>query len=87
MNLLALATDGGEDGMEVTSKLLDQLPTILNEPRGVAYVLLCAQNKPDKVKREIRNWGPAWSVETVRRSGKQGGWERLQIIKIMRNGV
>ncbi len=87
MNILALATDGGADGMEVTKKLLDQLPTVLNETRGVAYVLLCAQNQPDKVKQEIRNWSPAWSVETVRQSGKRGGWERLQIIKIMRNGV
>lgn len=82
-NLLALATDGGEDGMEVTNRLLQQIPSILSV-RGVAYVLLCAQNRPELVRQRIRGWGNGWEVETVRTSGKQGGWERLQIIRIAR---
>lgn len=82
-NLLALATDGGEDGMEVTNRLLQQIPSMLRV-RGVAYVLLCAQNRPELVKQRIRDWGDGWGVETVRTSGMQGGWEKLQIIRIAR---
>lgn len=82
-NLLALTTDGGTDGMEVTNTLLAQIPIVLSS-RGVAYVLLCAQNKPDVVKQGIRTWGDGWSAETVRTSGRQGGWERLQIVRIWR---
>lgn len=82
--LLALATDGGIDGMEITNKLLGQLEDVLSD-RGIAYILLCAQNKPEAVKQRIRDWGPVWDVETVHTSGKQGGWERLQIIRISRS--
>jgi len=83
-NCLALATDGGADGMEVTNQLLQQLPDVLSD-RGIAYVLLCAQNRPDEVKKRIiREWGPGWQVETVGDSGKKGGWEKLQIVRIAR---
>ena len=84
-NCLALATDGGEDGMEITNELLEQLPMVLSE-RGVAYVLLCAQNRPEEVKKRVRAWegGGKWVVETVHESGKQGGWEKLQIVRIAR---
>jgi len=82
-NCLALATDGGADGMEVTNQLLEQVPEVLSE-RGVAYVLLCAQNRPEEVKRRIREWGEEWEVETVGDSGKKGGWEKLQIVRIAR---
>jgi len=70
--------------MEITNKLLDTLPTILSRDRGCAYILLCAQNKPESVKQRIRNWGPEWRVETVGSSGKKAGWEKLQIIRIWR---
>lgn len=82
---LALATDGGVDGMEVTNQLLEQIPSVLS-PRGIAYVLLCAQNRPEEVKQRIRGWGDGneWEVETVHESGKQAGWEKLQIIRIAR---
>lgn len=82
-NCLALATDGGVDGMEITNRLLEQLPEVLSE-RGVAYVLLCAQNRPEEVKQSIRTWGEEWDVETVHQSGKQAGWEKLHIIRIAR---
>lgn len=81
--LLALATDGGTDGMQVTDRLLDMLPEVLSD-RGVAYVLLCAQNRPEQVKRRIQVWGNCWDVQTVKTSGKQGGWEKLQVIRISR---
>lgn len=85
--LLALATDGGEDGMQVTKELLSQLPDILHPSRGVAYILLCAQNHPEQVKSKIENWGNEWLVDTIRYSGKQGGWEKLEIIRVQRNQV
>lgn len=85
-NMLELATDGGEDGMEVTNRLLEELPNVLSS-RGIAYVLLCAQNKPERVKEGIRQWrtqSVIWEAETVHSSGKQGGWEKLQIVRISR---
>lgn len=83
-HLLELSYAGGLDGMETTYRLLDALPDILSEDRGCAYILLCAQNKPELVKERIRNWGKAWEVQTVGNSGKKAGWEKLQIIRICR---
>ena len=82
--LLSLSYAGGKDGMEVTDRLLDDLHLILNEERGVAYVLLCKQNKPELVRERITGWGKTWSCETVGQSGKTGGWEKLQILRIRR---
>jgi release factor glutamine methyltransferase len=83
--LLELSYAGGEDGMVVTNRMLEQIPGILSADRGVAYVLLCAQNKPDVVKQRIREWGPGWMAETVGASGKKAGWEKLVIVRIWRN--
>ncbi|KAF2799505.1 N(5)-glutamine methyltransferas-like protein MTQ2 [Melanomma pulvis-pyrius CBS 109.77] len=80
--LLELSYAGGEEGMVVTNRMLGQLPRILNCVRGVAYLLLCAQNKPEEVKQRIRNWGTGWMAETVGRSGKTAGWEKLHIVRI-----
>ena len=80
--LLELSYAGGEDGMVVTNRMLEQIPDILELKRGVAYVLLCAQNKPEEVKGQIRNWGTGWRAETVGTSGKKAGWEKLQILRI-----
>ena len=81
--LLELSYAGGVDGMETTDRLLDQLPTILSE-RGVAYVLLCAQNKPEVVKASIRSKPGGWNAETVGSSGKKAEWEKLVILRIWR---
>ncbi|EGS23639.1 uncharacterized protein CTHT_0003340 [Thermochaetoides thermophila DSM 1495] len=86
--LLALSYAGGKDGMEVTDRLIAQLPQVLSS-RGVAYLLLCAQNKPEEVKKKIRSMeggGPnGWRAETVGTSGKKAGWEKLQIVRIWRD--
>ncbi|KAI1808345.1 methyltransferase domain-containing protein [Daldinia bambusicola] len=79
--LLALSYAGGRDGMETTDRLIESLPRVLSS-RGCAYVLLCAQNKPEEVKQRIQGFGEAWKVATVGSSGKQAGWEKLQIIRI-----
>ncbi|KAK4230964.1 hypothetical protein QBC38DRAFT_467445 [Podospora fimiseda] len=84
--LLALSYAGGKDGMETTNKVIDSLPELLSE-RGVAYILLCAGNKPEEVKMRIRDslgGGGIWSAETVGTSGRQAGWEKLQIVRIWR---
>lgn len=81
-HLLSLSYAGGIDGMEITIRLLEQIPTVLSEI-GVAYILLCRGNKPEEVKTSIKGWpdGP-WNAETVATSGKTAGWEKLEIIRI-----
>ncbi|KAK9773458.1 hypothetical protein SCAR479_09790 [Seiridium cardinale] len=81
--LLALSYAGGRDGMETTDRLIDSLGEILSI-RGCAYILLCAQNRPEEVKQRIKGFGKEWMVETVGSSGKKAGWEKLQIIRIWR---
>lgn len=83
-HLLSLSYAGGVDGMETTNRLLQSLPEVLNPSRGCAYLLLCAQNKPEQVNEQIRIWGKKWAVETVGTTGMKGGWEKLQILRIWR---
>lgn len=83
-HLLALSYAGGINGMETTDRLLAELPHILSE-RGVAYVLLCAQNRPETIVASIKTWeGGIWQAERVSSSGKQAGWEKLCVIRIWR---
>lgn len=84
-HLLSLSYDGGENGMETTNRLLAQIPDVLSKS-GAAYVLLCAQNRPNEVKESIKALpGGPWHVETVGTSGKKAGWEKLQIVRIWRD--
>ena len=83
-HLLSMSYEGGQDGMEITTTLLNQLRWVLNSEKGVAYVLLCQQNKPAKVINQLRNCEAAWIVDVVGRSGVQAGWEQLQILRICR---
>jgi release factor glutamine methyltransferase len=82
--LISLSYAGGTDGMHVTNRLLIELPDIISSVRGVAYILLCKQNKPDEVVERVRRWGPEWSATIVGQSGKTGGWEKLQVLRICR---
>lgn len=84
--LLALAYAGGADGMETTDRLVAALPRLLS-PRGCAYLVLCAQNKPDLVRRRVRAWGPQWRALAVGSSGKTTGWEKLQVVRIWRDAA
>ncbi|KAL4921528.1 hypothetical protein BDW62DRAFT_198095 [Aspergillus aurantiobrunneus] len=81
---LSLTYAGGRDGMETTERLLGSIPEVLDPARGVAYVLLCAQNRPEDVKRRIRGWEGGWRAESVGNSGLQAGWEKLVIVRIWR---
>lgn len=82
---LSLTYAGGMDGMETTNRLLEAVPDVLHPERGVAYVLLCAQNRPEEVKERIRGWGGGWQAESVGNSGTQAGWEKLVIVRIWRD--
>ncbi|KAK3355915.1 hypothetical protein B0H65DRAFT_555242 [Neurospora tetraspora] len=76
-HLLELTYAGGRDGMETTDRLIEALPGVLSE-RG---------NKPEEVKGRIRAMGTTegeWKAETVGTSGKQAGWEKLQIVRVWR---
>lgn len=83
--LLSLSYAGGFDGMETTNRFIEAIPSVLSPERGVAYLLLCAQNKPEEVRSRIqRDWN-GWTAETVGRSGVQAGWEKLVILRIYRS--
>ncbi|KAI6713330.1 hypothetical protein JHW43_004129 [Diplocarpon mali] len=83
-HLLSLSYAGGSDGMETTDRLLQSLNLIMDKQRGCAYILLCAQNQPEKVKQGVMEWGNGWAVDTVGTSGMTAGWEKLQIVRIWR---
>lgn len=59
---LDLALLGGEDGMVITWKVLNNIEHILSSD-GVAYILFCARNKPDIVADIMRDRG--WKVDVV----------------------
>lgn len=80
-HLLDLAVSGGVDGMETTWLLLYQLDHVLSQ-FGVAYVLLCARNRPKEVEIKLQQSG--WQTEKVGSSGKRGGIEKLCILRISR---
>lgn len=82
--LLSLSYAGGADGMETTDRLIAALPDTLSL-RGCAYILLCAQNKPEDVKSRMRELGLEWRAETVGSSGKTAGREKLQIVRVWRD--
>ncbi|QNQ01029.1 YALIA101S02e04258g1_1 [Yarrowia lipolytica] len=61
---------GGEDGMQVTWKVLLELKTILSK-NGIAYILFCASNKPEQVAVKMRELG--WIVTRIveRKEGRE----------------
>lgn len=73
---LDLALLGGDDGMVVTWKLLDNLDRIL-APGGIAYILFCARNKPESVVKIMESRG--WKCELAEH--RKAGWEVLSIYK------
>lgn len=84
---LSLTYAGGADGMVTTNRLLEAIPRTLDPVRGVAYVLLCRQNRPEEVVQRTKGWGDGWSAEVVGDSGGKAGWEKLVIVRIWRAGL
>ncbi|SCV00119.1 LAME_0G07624g1_1 [Lachancea meyersii CBS 8951] len=76
---LDLALLGGDDGMVVTWKVLENLDDFL-APEGIAYVLFCARNKPLEVVKHMQLQG--WKSELVEH--RKAGWEVLSIYKFYR---
>lgn len=75
---LDLALDGGDDGMVVTNRLLEQLDSILSK-EGIAYILFCARNKPQQVAHLMQEH---WQVHLV--LNRKAGWEDLTVYRFMR---
>lgn len=82
-HLLSMAYAGGIDGMETTNRLLQHIPEVLSD-RGVAYILLCAQNRPKQVRSRMASLPGSWTAEIVSSSGKTAGWEKLCILRVWR---
>lgn len=76
-----LALLGGKDGMEVTQKIIDQLDDILS-PRGVAYILFCARNKPEKIISNILETSNLWNIDLIEH--RKAGWEVLSVYRFSR---
>lgn len=76
---LDLALLGGNDGMEVTWRVLKNLHTIL-APNGIAYILFCARNNPLQVCKYMESEG--WRAEEVIK--RKAGWEVLSVVRFER---
>lgn len=76
---LDLALLGGEKGMVITWKVLDNLDLILSDD-GIAYILFCARNLPDEVTKVMEDRG--WDVETI--IYRKAGWEVLSVLRFMK---
>ncbi|CUS25137.1 LAQU0S28e00298g1_1 [Lachancea quebecensis] len=76
---LDLALLGGDDGMVITWKLLDSLDEIM-APGGVAYILFCARNHPERVVEIMSTRG--WKSELTEH--RKAGWEVLSVYKFYR---
>lgn len=77
---LDLALLGGDDGMEVTWELLNDLEDVLAS-KGVAYILFCKRNKPESVAKEMEKRG--WKVKRV--GERKAGWEVLSVWRFWLN--
>lgn len=64
------ALDGGVDGMEVTSRVLERLDAYLSA-EGVAYILFCANNHPERLVEGMRAHGFASAKIAERRAGRE----------------
>ncbi|KAK9473286.1 S-adenosyl-L-methionine-dependent methyltransferase [Dipodascopsis tothii] len=76
---LDLALSGGTDGMETTTKVLDNLGKILSS-RGIAYILFCGRNKPSEVADKMCKQG--WKATVV--GQRRAGWEALSVWRFQR---
>lgn len=75
---LDLALLGGEDGMVITQKVLDQLDNVLSS-NGVAYILFCGRNQPEKV---VQSLSDKWDIKLVEH--RKAGWEVLSVYRFIR---
>ncbi|KAH8403252.1 hypothetical protein KR222_008978 [Zaprionus bogoriensis] len=78
-NNLVYAWAGGKDGRRVTDILLEQLDDILS-PRGVLYLLLLRENKPDEIIKQLTSC----KFRAVKHMERRIPGEHLYILKVTR---
>ncbi|OUM50930.1 hypothetical protein BVG19_g11 [[Candida] boidinii] len=80
-----IALMGGPTGMDVTNRLLDSLDSIM-APKGEAYILFCARNKPTEVIEQFlkvhNESSEKWSCELV--IHRKAGWEVLSVYRFLK---
>ncbi|XP_017047544.1 methyltransferase N6AMT1 [Drosophila ficusphila] len=76
---LVFSWAGGQDGRRVTDILLKQLDDILS-PRGVLYILLLRENKPDEIIKYLEDL----NFQAVRFMERRIPGEHLYILKVTR---
>ncbi|GAA5891477.1 hypothetical protein JCM6882_004484 [Rhodosporidiobolus microsporus] len=77
--VLERAWAGGEGGMRVTDRLLEQVETLLS-PRGLFYLVAVPQNKPLKILAAMKARGLHGEITLKRRAGR----EHLHILRFSR---
>lgn len=83
-DLLNLALEGGLDGMEVTSILLDSIASKMS-PQGIGYILFCAQNKPSRVCEEFNAKYKEEGLVMELVDKRKCAWEVLSVYRFYRN--
>lgn len=76
--MVGLGVVGGEDGMDVTNKVLDNLEAILSLS-GVAYILFCARNKPEEIAKRMEQ---IWDIKLIEQ--RKAGWEILSVYRFQK---
>ncbi|GAA5936175.1 S-adenosylmethionine-dependent methyltransferase [Sporobolomyces koalae] len=70
---------GGESGMKITNKVLEQVDLLLSE-RGMFYLVAVPQNKPLEILQQMKDRGLEGEVTLKRRAGR----EHLHILRFWR---
>jgi release factor glutamine methyltransferase len=76
------AWSGGHNGMQVTERLLYQVPHILTAS-GVFYLVCVSRNNPQKIKEDFAGNG----YEALLVKSRLAGRERLSILRVTRQGI
>lgn len=73
---------GGDRGMAVTDRVLEQLPRILSPTGGRMYLVAVSGNRPGEMVKRINEGDDGFEAEIVleRRAGR----ERLYVLRITR---
>ncbi|GAA5946344.1 hypothetical protein JCM3765_000205 [Sporobolomyces pararoseus] len=70
---------GGESGMKITNKVLEQVELLLSE-RGMFYLVAIPQNKPLEILQQMKERGLEGEIILKRRAGR----EHLHILRFWR---
>uniref|UniRef100_H2YG34 Methyltransferase HEMK2 n=1 Tax=Ciona savignyi TaxID=51511 RepID=H2YG34_CIOSA len=79
VNGITASWAGGVDGRQVMNRFFKQVPNLLSN-RGVLYLVVIRENKPDEIREIFNEMGFLCEVVMTRRSGP----EFLMILKFVR---